>query len=319
MLCITHWTSRSSSLLSGIIKIFTCFRNETKVHWHLLAMRGGIGCIPLPFGWGCPTKSSHTGHGSIVKSFTQKGDLGLLQCSSGYMTFSKSCKDRMILSSWKQGEDISMKPAWTSTILNSALAPGSSAAAPAGSSLALGMLPPLWAGSVPRPDSAQQLAHALALGLPGGRASTGSSPEPASQHRLCHAGHWAAACAQPSDVPGPGCANVPLANVLHKSKWNGRFWSDKRTALREHFLPEIPAQTKNTCDLCNLSLSEVPRAKWESYRQTQGKSWIISPKVLEFYFKVRTRFVFKNIMMIFHPQEFSHSKSQNSCLPVTWK
>lgn len=50
--------------------------------------------------------------------------LRLLQCSSGYMTFSKSCKDRMILSSWKQGEDISMKPAWTSRIPNSALAQG---------------------------------------------------------------------------------------------------------------------------------------------------------------------------------------------------
>lgn len=75
MLCITHWTSSSSSLLSGFMKIFTCFQNETKVHQHLPGRRGGIGCIQLPFGWTCHTKSSHTGHGSIVKSFTQKGDL----------------------------------------------------------------------------------------------------------------------------------------------------------------------------------------------------------------------------------------------------
>lgn len=82
-----------------------------------------------------------------------------------------------------------------------------------------------------------------------------------------------------------------LANVLHKPKWNGRFWTDKQTALGEHLLPEIPAQIQNTCSLCNLSLSKAPRAKWESYRQTQRKSWIISPEVLEFYFKIRTRLV----------------------------
>lgn len=126
--------------------------------------------------------------------------------------------------------------------------------------------PPLWAGadSVPGPDSAQQLPRASAPGLVWGRPSTGSSPEPDVQHRLCHAGHWAGACAEPSDIPDPTYANVLLANMLHKSKWNGRFWTDKQTALREHFLPEIPAQTQNTCNLCNLSLSKAPRAKWES-------------------------------------------------------
>lgn len=126
MLYITHWTSSSSSLLSGFIKIFTCFQNETKVHRCLLGRRGGIGCIRLPFGWRCHTKSSQSEHGSIVKSFHPERR-SLLHGRSlappvlarhGYITFSKSCKDRMILSSWKQREDIFIKPALTSVTCN---------------------------------------------------------------------------------------------------------------------------------------------------------------------------------------------------------
>lgn len=114
---ITHRTLSSSSLLSGFIKVFACFQNEIKVHRCLLGRRDGISCNWLPFGWRCHTKSSHTGwidHGWTVKSF-HPGRRSLLHTQSltppalsrhGYITFSKSCKDRMILSSWKQWEDI---------------------------------------------------------------------------------------------------------------------------------------------------------------------------------------------------------------------
>lgn len=112
MLYITHWSSSSSSPSSGFIKIFTCFQNETKVHRHLSASRGGVGCIRLPFGWRCHTKSSHAEHGWIVKSFHPERRSLLHPMSlipsvltrQGYITFSKSCKDLMMLSSWKQWE-----------------------------------------------------------------------------------------------------------------------------------------------------------------------------------------------------------------------
>lgn len=171
MLYITHWTSSSSSLLSGFIKIFTCFQNETKVHRRLLGRRGGIGCIQLPFGWRCHTKSSHTEHGWIVKIFHPERRSLLHRKSPtppaftrhGYITFSKSCKDRMILSSWKQWEDIFIT--LTSTTRNFAQHRRGSAAATAGNGLAfitLFILDELeliqWSG----PDSAKQLSLTLA-------------------------------------------------------------------------------------------------------------------------------------------------------------
>lgn len=83
----------------------------------------------------------------------------------GYITFSKSCKDRMILSSWKQWEDIFMKPALIIMTCNFARHRRGSAAAPADNSLAFIMLFILdeleliqWSGSV----SAKQLSLTLA-------------------------------------------------------------------------------------------------------------------------------------------------------------
>lgn len=55
--------------------------------------------------------------------------------------------------------------------------------------------------------------------------------------------------------------------MLQKPKWNYRFWTDKHAALKNHLTPEIqPAQTQITC---NLSISEVPRSKWESWKHTR--------------------------------------------------
>lgn len=184
--------------------------------------------------------------------------LRLLQCSSGYMTFSKSCKDRMILSSWKQGEDIPMKPAWTSTIQNSV-------AAPAGSSLALGMpsLSGSWDWSVLQPWAA--LGH--------------------TKHRVFS---WAwcpaqAVCTGLVPVLSP---HMSLTLGVQTCSWlcapqtqmEWQVWSDKKTALREHFLPEIPVQTQNMCNLAtsaSLRLQE-PKLQTERYKGNPGlllKHW----------------------------------------------
>lgn len=61
--------------------------------------------------------------------------------------------------------------------------------------------------------------------------------------------------------------------------------------------------------ICATSASPRLLEPNEKVRQTQGKSGIISLEVLEFYFEKGTRLVFKNIMTIFPPQEFSYSKS----------
>ena len=86
--------------------------------------------------------------------------------------------------------------------------------------------------------------------------------------------HWAGDGSEPTDFGAqlhfidPEHAHKHLANTLQKSKWTCRFWTDKQAALKDHFIPEIqPAQTPNTC---HLSLSKVPRSKWESWRHTRG-------------------------------------------------
>lgn len=85
--------------------------------------------------------------------------------------------------------------------------------------------------------------------------------------------HWADDFTESSDFRAqlhstdPERANRHLANTLQKSQWNCRFWTAKQAASKDYFIPEIqPAQTQNTC---NLSLSKVPRSKWESLGHTR--------------------------------------------------
>lgn len=137
-------------------------------------------------------------------------------------------------------------------------------------------LPPLGAGT----------GQCSSPGLVWGTPSTGFSPEPDVQHRLCWAGHWAGACAQPSHVPDPGCANMLLA--MCSTSPNGMAGLTQQENCLEGAFParNSSSNTKHV-QSCNLSLSEAPRAKVTD-REIQGKSWTTS-EALEFYFEIRTR------------------------------
>lgn len=215
---------------------------STSIFWGEVV---GLAAFKLPFGWTYHTKSSHTGHGSIVKSFTQKEDLCYTEVSNS---------SSALLVTWHSQRAVRIawycRPESKEKILpwnQHGQAQFKTLPGPRKLCSCSSWQQPCSGNAFPFCD----------LGL---RAQPGSAQHwPVlwpwvgvrhTKHRvfswawcpaqLYWAGHWVGACAQPSKpLPDPGCANVLLANVLHKSKRNGRFWTNKQTALREHFLPEI--------------------------------------------------------------------------------
>lgn len=214
--------------------------------------------------------------------------LRLLQCSSGYMTFSKSCKDRMILSSWKQGEDIPMKPAWTSTIQNSV-------AAPAGSSLALGMPSPSgsWDWSVLQPWA----------GLGHTKHRVFSWAWCPAQAVLGRALGWCLCSAL--TCPWPWVCKHALGYVLHKPKWNGRFDPTRKLPWGSISCQKFQFKHKTRAIL-------QPQPLWgsksQSYRQRDTR------EILDYFWSIGILLWDKNqnskAQRWFPPtEEFSYSKS----------
>lgn len=109
-------SSRSHS--SGFIKILACFQNEITSSQYLLGRRdGSLLHSETKLGWRCLTQSLFTQHSRVVKSLhperrfslRTKSLVPMLHSRWCYITFSKSCKDLIILSSWKQWEKHTLK------------------------------------------------------------------------------------------------------------------------------------------------------------------------------------------------------------------